>query len=81
VGDVDRTRDFHCATILGSKKAHQVQLVNYQNLTMLEYCDISCFLLTIKTLQYPSHVNRYIDIFISSLMCFISMHKCSLQVS
>jgi hypothetical protein len=37
-------------------------------------------MLTVKTLQHPSHVNMYIHIIFSSLMCLISMHKCNLQV-
>jgi len=37
VGDVDRTRDFHCAIILGNRKTHQVRSVTCRDPTKLEY--------------------------------------------
>jgi hypothetical protein len=44
VNDVDRNKDFNCATIVGRRKAHQVRLVLGQDPTMLEYKDLSLLL-------------------------------------
>jgi hypothetical protein len=81
VGDVDRMKDFHCAIVLGNRKAHQVRSISCQDPTMLENHDTFVSVLIVRTPQHPSHVNMYIHILLSSLMCLISMHKCSLQVS
>ncbi len=43
VSDADRSSGFHCAIVLGNRKAHQVKLVTCQDPTMLECKDVSCF--------------------------------------
>ncbi len=69
VGDVDRTRDFNCATIVRNRKAHQVWSIMCRDPTMLEYRNNLVFVLNVKILQHLFHVNKYMFLF--SLVCFI----------
>jgi hypothetical protein len=43
MGDVDRSSPFHCSTIIGCQKSHQVKLVTSRDPTMVEYIDIYYF--------------------------------------
>jgi hypothetical protein len=42
-GDIDRAWTFECSTIKGSCKVHQVQSVNYQDPTQVQYIHLTCF--------------------------------------
>ncbi len=70
MGDVDRTRNFHCTTIAKSRKVHQVQLVMCVDIQLC-WCieTYFVFMLSVKILQHLSHVNKYM--FLLSLMCLI----------
>ncbi len=43
VGDVDKSKGFHCQTIAGNQKSHQAQSVTCQDPKLLKYRDISYF--------------------------------------
>ncbi len=59
----------HCAIVVRNRKVHQVRSGTCRDPTMLEYRNISFFVLNVKILHHLSHVNKYVFIF--SLMCFI----------
>jgi len=40
--DVDKNQLHECQTIDGSHKAHQVQSISHQDLTLIEHRDVSC---------------------------------------